>query len=57
MVVNLHDEDAVARVIELINGVGVDVVIEAVGHFHTVGNQPAPLAQAVEMIRNGGRIV
>lgn len=57
VVVNLHEEDAVARVMELTNGVGVDVVIEAVGHFHTVGNQEAPLAQAVGMIRNGGRIV
>ena len=57
VVVNLHEEDAVARVMELTNGVGVDVVIEAVGHFHTVRNQEAPLAQAVKMIRNGGRIV
>lgn len=57
VVVNLHEEDAVTRVMELTNGVGVDVVIEAVGHYHTVGNQAAPLVQAVEMIRNGGRIV
>ncbi|MBN2302839.1 MAG: alcohol dehydrogenase catalytic domain-containing protein [Anaerolineae bacterium] len=57
VVVNLHDEDPVERVQELTNGVGVDVVIEAVGHFHTPGNQEGPLAQAVKMIRNGGRIV
>ncbi len=56
-VVNLHEEDAVERVMALTNGVGVDVVIETVGHFHEVGNQEAPLAQAVKMIRNGGRIV
>ena len=56
-VVNLHEEDAAERVMALTSGVGVDVVIETVGHFHEVGNQEAPLAQAVKMIRNGGRIV
>ncbi len=57
VVVNLHDEDPLDRVMELTNGVGVDVVIEAVGHFHTPNNMEGPLAQAVKMIRNGGRIV
>jgi 2-desacetyl-2-hydroxyethyl bacteriochlorophyllide A dehydrogenase len=49
--------DPVERVLELTQGVGVDCVIEAVGHYHTVEGQEAPLAQAVEMIRTGGRIV
>ncbi len=54
---DITKEDPVARVMELTHGVGVDVVIEAIGHFHQVAEQPAPLAQAVQMIRNGGRIV
>ena len=57
VVVNLNEEDPLERVLELTDGVGVDVVIEAVGHFHTPGDQEGPLAQAVKMIRNGGRIV
>jgi threonine dehydrogenase-like Zn-dependent dehydrogenase len=32
-------------------------VIEAVGHYHRIPGQEAPLAQAVKMIRNAGRIV
>jgi threonine dehydrogenase-like Zn-dependent dehydrogenase len=49
--------DPVEQVMELTQGVGVDCVIEAVGHYHTVEGQEAPLAQAVKMIRTGGRIV
>lgn len=49
--------DPVERVLELTGGVGVDCVIEAVGHYHLPAGQEAPLAQAVKMIRNGGRIV
>jgi (R,R)-butanediol dehydrogenase/meso-butanediol dehydrogenase/diacetyl reductase len=49
--------DPVEPVMELTQGVGVDCVIEAVGHYHTVEGQEAPLAQAVKMIRAGGRIV
>ena len=41
----------------LTNGMGVDCVIEAVGHYHEVPGQEAPLAQAVKMIRSAGRIV
>jgi 2-desacetyl-2-hydroxyethyl bacteriochlorophyllide A dehydrogenase len=49
--------DPVERVLEITQGVGVDCVIEAVGHYHLAKGQSAPLAQAVHMIRNGGRIV
>lgn len=55
--VNLHDQNPVDVVMEMTGGVGVDVVIEAVGHYHTPVGQEGPLAQAVHMIRNGGRIV
>ena len=54
---NIAQEDPLERVLEVTQGVGVDCVIEAVGHYHTVEGQEAPLAQAVKMIRNGGRIV
>jgi len=56
-VINIADEDPVARVLELTDGVGADCVIEAVGHYHEFPGQEAPLAQAVKMIRNGGRVV
>lgn len=54
---NITQEDPVKRVMEITQGVGVDCVIEAVGHYHIVEGQEAPLAQAVQMIRTGGRIV
>jgi L-gulonate 5-dehydrogenase len=50
-------EDPVERVLEITRGVGADCVIECIGHHHAVEGQEAPLAQAVKMIRNGGRIV
>jgi 2-desacetyl-2-hydroxyethyl bacteriochlorophyllide A dehydrogenase len=55
--INVMDEDPVDRVLEITGGVGVDCVIETIGHYHAVEDQDAPLAQAVQMIRNGGRIV
>jgi 2-desacetyl-2-hydroxyethyl bacteriochlorophyllide A dehydrogenase len=55
--INITQEDPVERVMEITQGVGVDCVIEAVGHYHIVEGQEAPLAQAVKMIRTGGRIV
>jgi threonine dehydrogenase-like Zn-dependent dehydrogenase len=54
---NIQDVDPVEGVLELTHGLGVDCVIEAVGHYHLLEGQEAPLAQAVKMIRNGGRIV
>jgi len=55
--INVTQEDAVEKVMELTNGAGVDCVIEAIGHYHEIPGQPAPLEQAVRMIRSGGRIV
>jgi 2-desacetyl-2-hydroxyethyl bacteriochlorophyllide A dehydrogenase len=54
---NINEVDPVERVLELTHGVGVDCVIEAVGHYHLVEGQEAPMAQAVQMIRSGGRVV
>jgi len=54
---NINEVDPVEKVLELTKGVGVDCVIEAVGHYHLPEGQEAPLAQAVKMIRSGGRIV
>jgi (R,R)-butanediol dehydrogenase/meso-butanediol dehydrogenase/diacetyl reductase len=56
-VVDISQEDPVERVMEITKGVGADCVIEAVGHYHQVEGQEAPLAQAVKMIRSGGRVV
>jgi 2-desacetyl-2-hydroxyethyl bacteriochlorophyllide A dehydrogenase len=55
--INIQAEDPVERVLEITNGVGADCVIEAVGHYHPVPGQEAPLAQAVDMIRSAGRVV
>lgn len=55
--VNFQQEDPVARVMEITKGIGVDCVIECVGHYHEVAGQASPLAQAVAMVRTAGRIV
>ena len=56
-VINVCLEDPIARVMELTGGVGLDCVIECVGHYHAFEAQEPPLGQAVRMIRSGGRIV
>jgi|YNPBryantNP2012_1023418.scaffolds.fasta_scaffold01452_1 2-desacetyl-2-hydroxyethyl bacteriochlorophyllide A dehydrogenase len=56
-VINVADEDPVARVRDLTHGEGVDCVIECVGHFHEVAGRESPVQQAVKMIRSAGRIV
>jgi L-gulonate 5-dehydrogenase len=55
--IDVSKEDPVARVLDITKGQGVDCVIETIGHYHTFEGQDAPLEQAVQMIRNGGRIV
>jgi 2-desacetyl-2-hydroxyethyl bacteriochlorophyllide A dehydrogenase len=55
--VDVTREDPVARAVEATGGAGVDCVIECVGHYHLPEGREPPLAQAVSMIRNGGRIV
>lgn len=55
--VDITREDPVARVLEVTEGAGVDCVIECVGHYHLAEGQEPPLAQAVKMIRHGGRVV
>ncbi len=55
--IDVTQADPVERVLEITQGIGVDCAIEAVGHYHLIPGQEAPLAQAVKMIRNAGRIV
>jgi L-gulonate 5-dehydrogenase len=55
--INLMEADPVAAALAMTDGMGVDCVIECVGHYHEIEGREAPLAQAVKMIRNGGRIV
>jgi threonine dehydrogenase-like Zn-dependent dehydrogenase len=55
--VDIRHQDPVAVAMEMTDGLGVDCVIECVGHYHQLEGQESPLAQAVKMIRNGGRIV
>lgn len=56
-VINITQEDPLARVAEITKGSGLDCVIECVGHYQAFEGREPPLAQAVNMIRNGGRIV
>lgn len=56
-IINTEHEDPVARVMEITNGEGVDCAIECVGHYREIPGRQAPLQQAVQMIRNAGRIV
>jgi L-gulonate 5-dehydrogenase len=55
--IDVTRQDAVERVMELSQGLGVDCVIECVGHHHPLPGQEPPLGQAVRMIRHGGRVV
>ena len=55
--INVEHEDPLERVMEITGGVGVDCVIECVGHYHELPGREAPLQQAVKMIRTAGRIV
>jgi L-gulonate 5-dehydrogenase len=55
--VDVTREDPVERAMEATRGEGVDCVIECVGHYHLTPGQEPPLAQAVKMIRHGGRVV
>ena len=54
---NAREADPVEFVLEATKGAGADCVIECVGHYHELPGREAPMAQAVKMIRNGGRIV
>jgi 2-desacetyl-2-hydroxyethyl bacteriochlorophyllide A dehydrogenase len=56
-VIDVCAEDPVERVMDITHGVGVDCAIETIGHYHEITGQVSPMAQAVQMIRNGGRIV
>lgn len=56
-VINVANEDPVARVREITHGEGVDCVIECVGHFHEIAGRESPIQQAVKMIRSAGRVV
>jgi threonine dehydrogenase-like Zn-dependent dehydrogenase len=55
--VDVRREDPVERALQMTGGSGVDCVIECVGHHHPVPGREPPLAQAVRMIRPGGRVV
>ncbi len=50
-VINVQEENARARVMELTDGQGADVVVEV------TANSPEPVAEAVHYVATGGRIV
>jgi len=55
--IDIRQADPVTAALDMTDGLGVDCVIECVGHYHQVEGREPPLAQAVKMIRNGGRVV
>jgi 2-desacetyl-2-hydroxyethyl bacteriochlorophyllide A dehydrogenase len=57
VIIDVRREDPVERVMEMTGGVGVDCAIECVGHYHDVPGREPPIAQAVRMVRAGGRVV
>ncbi len=56
-VIDAREEDPVRRVADLTAGEGADRVIEAVGAADAAPGRAHPLAQAIEMVRNAGRVV
>lgn len=56
-VIDISETNPVEAILEKTEGIGVDCVIEAVGHYHSFSGQEPPLGQAVRIVRNGGRIV
>lgn len=55
--INVAKKDPVHEVRSLTGGQGADRVIEAVGHAERSESGLAPVGEAVEMVRNAGRVV
>jgi L-gulonate 5-dehydrogenase len=55
--IDASQENPVEIILEVTHGAGVDCVIECVGHHHETPGQEPPIAQAVRMVRHGGRVV
>jgi threonine dehydrogenase-like Zn-dependent dehydrogenase len=57
LTINAREKDPVEEILSLTGGFGVDRVIETVGPVTEVQNRMWPMAQAVRIVRYGGRIV
>jgi 2-desacetyl-2-hydroxyethyl bacteriochlorophyllide A dehydrogenase len=57
LTINAREKDPVEEILSLTGGFGVDRVIETVGPVTEVQNRMRPMAQAVRIVRYGGRIV
>ena len=57
LTINAREKDPVEEILSLTGGFGVDRVIETVGPVKEVPNRMWPMAQAVRIVRHGGRIV
>lgn len=56
-VINGMKEKVAEKVLELTEGDGADLVIEAVGHFEETALNPPPVETALEVVRQAGRIL
>ncbi len=57
LTINAQTEDPVETILSQTGGVGADRVIECVGTYQKIDGRQGPVQQAVQMSRNGGRIV
>lgn len=55
--INPRHEDPVAVIREATDGTGVDLAVEAVGHYDEIDGILPPVAAAGEALRNAGRLV
>ncbi|MFO7656124.1 MAG: alcohol dehydrogenase catalytic domain-containing protein [Bacteroidales bacterium] len=55
-VINIAKEDPVKRIKEITNGVGVDIAIEAVGHFKEIEGKVNPVRGCIQSIRGAGTV-
>ena len=55
--VNAVKEEALGVVLEVTEGEGADLVIEAVGHYERTPLNPPPVEMALAMVRQAGRIL
>lgn len=54
---NAREANVVGKIKQLTDGLGADLVIEAVGDPEVIPEQPPPIYQAVQMLRPAGRVL
>ncbi len=55
-IINVNEEDPVEAILKLTKGKGVDIAIEAVGHYIEVPEQLNPVRSCIQSIRGAGTV-